>query len=265
MEIKKLRIIYQKHFFQIEYFSRPGPKETIVYLHGLGCFKEDFTPILDCHGFKDHALMAFDFPGHGNSPYPPKAMLGINDLVEIANKVRLRLKINRLIIIGHSMGGLVGLLYAIQYPKQVKGFINVEGNLVSEDCSISRQVAKLNVLKCKTFLRDLKQKKACSTNRGFQKYAQSLQKVNPRAYFHYCLSLVEYSDGGNLLRKFAGLGMPKLFIYGSENKHLSYLPKLKNSGCEVREIANSNHSPGYDNPKAYCQTINNFLHGHFAE
>ena len=45
-----------------------------------------------------------------------------------------------LVLIGHSMGGLVALLYSERYKKSVRALVSVEGNLVSDDCFFSRKV-----------------------------------------------------------------------------------------------------------------------------
>jgi pimeloyl-ACP methyl ester carboxylesterase len=44
------------------------------------------------------------------------------------------------LLVGASMGGLVGLLYAERRSDQLVGFVNVEGNLAPEDCMFSRLV-----------------------------------------------------------------------------------------------------------------------------
>ena len=92
----------------------------------------------------------------------------------------------------------------------------------------------------------------------FQAYAKHLQKTNPKAYFDYCPSMTEYSTNGNLVERFVALKVPRVFIYGSKNKHLAYLQTLREGGVQVAEIPNSSHFPGYDNPQAYYQAIADF-------
>ena len=54
----------------------------------------------------------------------------MNSLVEITRLVLEKLDIRTVILIGHSMGGLVALLFANTYPEKVKALINVEGWLL---------------------------------------------------------------------------------------------------------------------------------------
>ncbi|MCJ7450023.1 MAG: alpha/beta hydrolase [Bacteroidales bacterium] len=259
IETKKLEIIYYDQPLQIEYFLRRGQKETVLYLHGLGCSKSDFLGATEIESLQAHTLVAFDFPGHGNSSYSKK--LDMDDLVEITNLFAEKLNLHDIVLIGHSMGGLVALLFSEKYARKVKAFINVEGNLKDEDCFFSRQVTAVDF---DTFLhvtfRNFKFKLQISKNPGFKKCAETLGKYQPqKAMYDYSPSLVRYSDSGTLIEKFTSLRIPKYFIHGSENRGLSYIPELIQKGLTVSEISNSNHFPQYDNPKEFHTMISNFL------
>lgn len=263
MHPKKLELVYKNHPLHIDYFIRRGGKEAVavVYLHGLGCSKNDFAEAINSPELKEYTLVGFDFPGCGKSSYLDGLRLKMDDLVEITHSIISKLQIDEFIIVGHSMGGLVALLYAERYGEHVKGFINVEGNLAPEDCFFSREVAQHSFTYfTSTLFKSIKQKLTHSLNRGFRKYAGTLEKASERAFFECCPSLVEYSDHGNLIQRYTALKMPKLFVYGSANRTLSYLPLLKKSGCEVVEIPQSDHFPFYDNPHAFYRAIAAFLH-----
>jgi len=267
MQSQKLEIVYSGHPLQIDYFIRRGRSGTVIYLHGLGCSKDDFLDAVNRPELQAYTLIAFDFPGCGNSPYPDDLTLDIDDLVEITHRLVSTISIDDFVIIGHSMGGLVALLYTERYGERVKGFINVEGNLAPEDCFFSREVTQQHSFTYFTTIafKDITHRLAQSKNRGFQKYAETLAKsASEKAFFDCCPSLVDYSEHGNLIQRFIALKIPKLFVYGSENRTLSYLTTLKESGCELVEIPQSNHFPCYDNPRAFYQAIAAFPQKNFS-
>ncbi len=261
METKYLEITYRGQPLHIGYFIRPGRRETILYLHGLGCSKDDFLGATTADELEAYALAAFDFPGFGHSSYHENMALGIDDLVEITDIFVSRLTLGDLVFVGHSMGGLVALLYIEKYGEHVKGFISVEGNVASEDCFISREVTQYTRAEFRgAGFRNLRQKLSRLKNRGYQKYVNTLERYSsPQAIFDYSPSLVAYSDNGNLIQRFTQLEIPKVFIYGSENKGLSYIPHLRERGCEVVEVSKSDHFPFYDNPRDYYRAISNFM------
>lgn len=262
---KKIRIKYKNDEIVIDCFLRGGKRGTIIYLHGLGCSKEDFEKALYAPQLKDFKIIGFDFPGHGKSTYPKNLHLGMDDLVNMTNIVVKKLKLSNFVIIGHSMGGLVALLYVEKYKKKVSGFINVEGNLASEDCFFSREVIghPFKVFS-KYIFPSIKERVKERNNKGFQVYFKHLQKTKPKAYYDYCPTMTSYSDSGNLIERFIKLKIPKMFIYGSENRKLSYLPYLKKK-CRVVGIPNSNHWPAYDNPKYFYKVIGSFLGNIFSK
>ena len=266
MHSKKLEIDYRNHLLQIGYFIRRGRKDAVIYLHGLGCSKNDFLEAVSRAELKEYTLIAFDFPGCGDSPYPDDLHLEMDDLVEITHLVVSALPVDDFVIIGHSMGGLVALLFVERYGEHVKGFINVEGNLAPEDCFFSREVAQHSFTHFTTAaFKEIKHRLAQSKNKGFQKYAETLEtSASEKAFFDCCPSLVDYSEHGNLIQRFIALKIPKMFVYGSENRTLSYFTTLRESGCELVEIPRSIHFPGYDNPQAFYQAIAEFLWKNFS-
>jgi pimeloyl-ACP methyl ester carboxylesterase len=259
MKIQKTEIICRDQPLSVEYCYRPGKKDEILYVHGLGCSKDDFIDAAHQENLRDYTLAGFDFPGCGNSPYPENTCLDIDDLVEITRMTVLQMSLGNAVIIGHSMGGLVALLYCERYPEGIKGFINIEGNLAPEDCFFSREAAQYTLPDFqKKVLPSLRLRLSCSPNRGLQRYADTMKRSSPKAFHDLCPSLVAYSDNGNLIERFLRLPIPKMFVYGSENRSLSYLPRLRKD-CEVAEIADSGHFPAYDNPDGFYDAIANFL------
>ncbi len=71
--------------------------------------------------------------------------------------------------------------------------------------------------------------------------------------------MVELSDNDELLDKFIRLPFARMFVYGDENRSLSYLDTLKDNDVELAEIAHSAHFPMYANPPALWARIGEFI------
>jgi pimeloyl-ACP methyl ester carboxylesterase len=120
-----------------------------VRLHYLDYGTAGRPPILCVHGGAAHAhwfdffapgfvadfhVRALDFRGHGDSQWmnPPGYTyeLYASDLAEVVD----RLDLHDFVLIGHSMGGLVSLLYAATYPGHARALIIVDSTLrMTED------------------------------------------------------------------------------------------------------------------------------------
>lgn len=261
-QIKVAEVLYKERVFSIEYFYRQGREETIVLLHGLGGAKENYYEACKSDALAAHTLIFFDNPGTGNSTYYDDFLLNVDDLTAISSLFIRQLNIAGFILCGTSMGGLTTLLYLKNDGQdKVKAYINIEGNLLPEDCMFSGKVVTydFDTFANKIFPETILAMKA-NGNTGYHIIANNLQlNTNVRSYYNYSFQTVEYSATGDLLKQFMALSIPQIFIYGHENNSLSYIPELINNGINVREISGSNHFLFYDNPKELYDVIGDFV------
>jgi pimeloyl-ACP methyl ester carboxylesterase len=243
----------------LRYFDRPGPGPAILYIHGLGCSKADFMEMAAAPELQSFRLISADHPGCGDSAYDDDHPLNIDGIVNLIENFVNKLELGPFLLVGGSLGGLVALLYAERNLDRVTGFVNVEGNLAPEDCMFSRNVIPHPYPHfVKVIFPQIKKAISARRGRGFAQHLSVLAKASPRAYYDYAFQTVTYSDQGNLLQRFLDLPIPKCFLYGSENRHLSYLARIRESDCAVIEIPNANHFLFYDAPNHYAATLANF-------
>jgi pimeloyl-ACP methyl ester carboxylesterase len=261
-QIKLVNLSFKGKSFQIEYFIREGNAETILFIHGLGGAKENFWEGCKSRALANHTLICFDNPGTGNSSYYTDLLLDVDDLAAITALFINQLKIDKFILVGTSMGGLTTLLYLKTYgTDKVKAYVNIEGNLMPEDCMFSSKVVAFDydTFEKKIFsetIVDMKKK----GNTGYHIIANNLElNTNILAYYHYSFKTVKYSSTGELLKQYLSLDIPRIFIYGDQNKSLSYIPDLVKNNMLTKSISNSNHFVFYDNPKEMYEVIGNFI------
>src|SRR3989338_175718 len=251
---------------KISYFHRPGKKGTIIFIHGLGCSKEDFLIATKSKNLKDYEIFAFDWPGVAGSSYPKNKALGINDLVKIIDHIVLKFSLKKVILVGHSLGSVAGLLYSVEYPKRTSGFVSVEGSLVSRNALWSREIKKmgLEVFRNKT-LEEMKAGLKKSKFLGFRKYAKTLDLISKKSYFDFSVSHAEICINNYLLNKFLKLKLSKVFIYGKENKGwVPVIKKLKKEHCLVKSIPESHHFSFIDNPDVFYRILAEFTNDAFS-
>jgi pimeloyl-ACP methyl ester carboxylesterase len=264
-DIRCLKISYSGHAYDIEYFIRPGEKGSVLFVHGLGGCKENFWQALQSKELSPYTLIAFDNPGTGGSSYYEDSLLNIDDLVEITSLVIEALVLDDLVLAGASMGGLVTLHYLTRpNSRNIRGYINIEGNLMPEDCLFSSKVVahSLDHFEQTIYPTTIREMKAHG-NAGYYVIANNLEmNTNIQSYYYYSFQTVAYSSTGELLQQFMALSLPKLFIHGDRNEKLSYLPKLRAAHVELRSIPESDHFVFYDNPLCLYQTIADFIKAH---
>ena len=98
---------------KVNYIDYGEGKNTIVLLHGWGQNIEMMKPIGDRFK-KSNRIIVVDLPGFGMSD-EPSTIWSLNDYVECIKELLDSLEINTPILIGHSFGGKISLLYASKY------------------------------------------------------------------------------------------------------------------------------------------------------
>lgn len=120
-----------------------GKGRDVVLLHGWGQNIEMMNPI----GKKlenDCRITILDLPGHGGSSEPSGAIT-IYDYCEILREFLEKLEINNPILIGHSFGGRIAIIYSSRYS--VEKLVLLGAPCIRKEEKISFKVKVLKALK----------------------------------------------------------------------------------------------------------------------
>ena len=94
-------------------FSNINSEITIVLLHGWGQNIQMMMPFVEIFK-KNFNVLTIDFPGFGDSE-EPKYFWSIYDYTKCIRDLIIFLKIKKVILVGHSFGGRVAIVYASKY------------------------------------------------------------------------------------------------------------------------------------------------------
>ncbi|HEY1791089.1 MAG TPA: alpha/beta hydrolase, partial [Verrucomicrobiae bacterium] len=240
----QVAVRWRERQFDLPYLYRDGNGgPSVLFVHGLGGAKENFYAAFQSAALADCALLAFDEPGTGLAAFDPEAGLNVSALADMAQSVADQLLPGPYFLAGASMGGLIALLQLRRHGVgRVQGLINIEGNLCPEDCMFSRRVVVHKFESFEPVFRQMIYELRASRYADDQIAAHQMAlNVDIRGYYTYAFETVSESDSGRLIEEFLALPIPRLFLYGEANKTLSYLPRLRASSVQVREIPSSAH------------------------
>ncbi|KXN68696.1 alpha/beta-hydrolase [Conidiobolus coronatus NRRL 28638] len=137
VEIEKDKFINTLSFNNTK--NNGDQKKTLVMTHGfgvgLGIFYKNYDAISEVEGYKTYSI---DWLGMGRSSRPPFALRpkcgqsqdehiaeAEDFFVESLEKWRERQNIEKMTLLGHSLGGYLSTVYALKYPRRVEKLILV--------------------------------------------------------------------------------------------------------------------------------------------
>lgn len=115
-----------------------APRATVLLSHGYGEHIGRYGHVITALAARDYAVFALDHRGHGRSSGPRAQIRRFDDYVDdlhlLARQARQTLPGLPLVLLGHSMGGLIAVRYALQHQSALAALITTGAALlVGED------------------------------------------------------------------------------------------------------------------------------------
>ena len=130
------------HGHRIAYRRDGRPEDpALLLVHGIAGTSRTWNPVVPALA-RDHDVLAPDLPGHGGSDPPigdystGAYACALRDLVEV-------LEIDRVTIVGHSLGGGVAMQFAYQFPELVERLVLVNSGGLGREVNLVIRAAGL--------------------------------------------------------------------------------------------------------------------------
>ena len=232
---------------------------SIVLVHGLGesglCFEHLFAH----GGLATLNLFAPDLPGYGRSAWiaSPESLAAHAD--RLATWIRRTEPPRPLALVGHSMGGVIGILLAERHAALLDVLVNVDGNLSPGDCVFSGRAVEFGL---EDFLaggferlRDTVYRQGARecAQRG---YYASMRLADPRQFHRHSRELVELSAAEDLALRMVRLEVASHYVAGVPRGACRRSRELLDeAGAAWTAIEPSGHWPFVDQPDAFVRTL----------
>jgi len=135
-------------FLQVQgtrvHYLEQGTGPCILMIHGLSGVAQNFGYQVMGELARDHRVIAVDRPGSGYSVRHPRSSAALDVQADVMAGVIDALKLDKPLIVGHSLGGAVALATALRYPDKVSGLALV-APLTHMPSETSKAFAALNI------------------------------------------------------------------------------------------------------------------------
>jgi pimeloyl-ACP methyl ester carboxylesterase len=136
-------------------FNKKEQSSPIVFIHGVGLTHKIWQPQLDF--FKNYSTLSYDILGHGKSKLD-KEQIDFNDFSDQLTNLLDELKIDKIHLVGFSIGSLIARNFSIRFSNRLKSLIllgsiykrtsqqqqivNERFNQAKKDLKLSKQALK---------------------------------------------------------------------------------------------------------------------------
>jgi pimeloyl-ACP methyl ester carboxylesterase len=240
------------------YYTEAGPHDPapppILLIHGAGGSRLDWPGVL--RRLPGRKVLTVDLPGHGKSTGPGRERM-VDYAADLAGLLE-GLAICRVIVVGHSMGGAVGLQLALAYPDRIAGLIllgagarlRVHPDILN--CIMSDPVSTTALI--------VSQEYAEGTPRASLDRGQRLmQAVDPNVIF----GDLKACDRFDVMAQLGQIAAPALVIVGAEDrltpvKYSEYLAR-NIPRAQLVVIEHAGHMVMLEQPEAVSIAVQEWL------
>lgn len=237
--------------------------DCIVFTHGLTADHTMFEKQIAFFSDK-YTIVLWDVPMHGLSiPYQDFSYC---DIAEILHFILQKENINKVVLIGMSMGGYISQHFAAIYPDMVKGFVALDTTPLGvqyyskSDLWWLKQVAPMAKLFSTNILRKSIAKSISETDYSYQKMMSILKSLSKSDIIEQLkIAYGKFThENKNVMFQF-----PVLILVGdrdSTGKVNAYCKEwAKQTGYPLHLIKNAKHFANGDNPEQVNFEIQQFI------
>ncbi|MDZ7293770.1 alpha/beta fold hydrolase, partial [Mycoplasmopsis pulmonis] len=249
----------------------PEPKGNILFLHGFTSRFENHLDIVK--HFPDYNVFAINVPGHGDSPFKDPVELAGEYYAHFYKEFIEELKLDSVILMGHSMGGgITTILQGILPKSLVKKIILVNPanrEVISTDQKVEHIIKMMpnTIEDTKVVIDSLyyNAKDFFQTEQAYEfaikSYYDELQKMK---HLRIMVDPNRMKRFGQLIQEgIDKIQAPTLLIVGEDDRLVptqGTVECFKNQkNVKIVYIAKSGHMPMVENPKDYWKEIHTFL------
>ncbi|MFX1358342.1 MAG: alpha/beta fold hydrolase, partial [Promethearchaeota archaeon] len=128
--------------------NEEGPK--MVLIHGLFLNSDCWKYQLPAYEPEFH-ILRFDLRGHGRSTKPKKRFTirnYVDDMHALLNHINWN---NNMYLVGHSLGGMIAMVYALENPSHVKKLVVADSFCFISQEAITDVLGRVNSSKLEKF------------------------------------------------------------------------------------------------------------------
>ena len=189
-----------------------GPR--VVLIHGLflnsDCWKYQLPDFES-----EFNILRFDLRGHGRTTKPKKRFTIRNYVDDMSALLQHLNWTNDLFLVGHSLGGMIALVYGLENPSHVKKMVVANSFCFISQEAITDVLGRINSSKLEKFALGISVRGLTPYNEEIAQYIAKI--VTDHMTKKNCLEATAASAGFNICENLKNLNIPVLVLVGKKD------------------------------------------------
>ncbi len=118
----------------VHWTSTGSGSQAVIFVHGWTCDESSWSAQVPAFS-ANYRVITLDLPGHGKSAPPANGKFSMQNFARAIEAVREEAGVDRVVVVGHSMGTPVVRVYQQMYPQHVAGLVIVDGAVLMPGAS----------------------------------------------------------------------------------------------------------------------------------
>ena len=238
---------------KMRYHDLPGKDTPILFIHGLGCAGSfEYPEVAAQTDFINHRRILIDLLGSGFSDKPDNYLYTVKEHAKYLYNFVQDLKLDKLIIFAHSLGGAVALELADKCRENIETIILSEANL--DKSSQGSSSYEFGACQEEDFVNSIFDEIVNENSSVNSMWAATLSVCSSTAISRISKSAVAVAEQ-SWREILYSLQCKRTFIFGEKSLPDDDKIQLERHRINIEIVKSAGHSMAWENPRGLAEAI----------